>query len=108
MSASTDRSTDEMVITRHARTLEVRVNQIDVEKSLGKKFISTDIFNIISETKEGIAATENDFTGYPTVHTLVIQSTGNQAIWTESSLSYINKAATPLSISVLFNCRGKQ
>ncbi|MBS1814686.1 MAG: hypothetical protein JSS87_07405 [Acidobacteria bacterium] len=102
LSAKTDKSTDQMIITRNGQSLNVQTNQVDVAHSLGKKLVETDVYQISSVSKEGIAAVHG-YGPYPTVHTLVINADGRTALWTESGLNWV-APHNPTSNVVLFAC----
>lgn len=101
------KSSDEMRIVRHNRTLSVIVNGYnlpsDTEPEMRRLLQEPDIYRITSETKEGLSSILSD-SSYPTVHTLVIDHSGTKALWTESTLWWMAPIGRPTSTTVLFTC----
>lgn len=97
-------STDTMKIVRRRSTLLVTINGEEMQKAMKHDGYATDVYAITSAGKDGVAARQGDPL-YPTVHSLVVDSSGTLAIWTETSVTWFSSPVKPMSTTILFACR---
>ena len=97
-------ASDTMEIVRRRTTLLVTINGQEMKQAMKRDGYATDIYTISSEGKDGLAATHG-YTLYPTAHSLVVDSSGSLAIWTESGLTFYSSLPKPMSTTILFACR---
>jgi hypothetical protein len=103
--ASTDKSTDELWITRYGRLLKVQVNAKmyrAMDRNTREILQKPDPYKITAETGEGFVAVFVN--GSTTLHTLTIDKSLTYGIWTESGFSFLEHQSEPISETVSLTC----
>jgi hypothetical protein len=103
--AAIAKSTDELRIARYGSLLKVQVNSASfqsADKKTRELLQQPDNYKITAETGEGYVAVFVN--GSTTLHTLTIDKSLKNGIWTESGFSFLEPQSEPISSTVFFTC----